>query len=78
MFIYKVFVLFIFVLLIISLFTSLHSVYKEKGEGRRTLVMLSIRVSLAVLLVLSVAFGIAKGYISPHAPWEHRSFHHTP
>ena len=59
-----------FVLLVISLFSSLFVVYKDKGATDRPLVLLSIRVCLALLLVIQIGFGLALGKIGSAAPWD--------
>ncbi|MCY4043647.1 MAG: DUF2909 domain-containing protein [Cellvibrionales bacterium] len=59
-----------FLLLVISLFSSLFVLYREKGEGLKTFYALSIRVTLAVSLLVLVGFGVATGQIGSHAPWD--------
>lgn len=59
-----------FVLLVISLFSSLFIVYKDKGRTRKPLVALSIRVALAVSLIALIGYGLATGQIGSRAPWD--------
>ncbi|CAA0081027.1 Uncharacterised protein [BD1-7 clade bacterium] len=66
----KIAILINFVLLVISLFSSLIFVYKEKGKGNRTFYALCIRAGLALSLILLVALALAMGIIAPHAPWD--------
>ena len=67
----KIAILINFLLLVISLFSGLFLVYREQGGGNKTFVALCIRVGLALSLLALVAFALAKGYIVPHAPWDH-------
>ncbi|MCK5880690.1 MAG: DUF2909 domain-containing protein [Sinobacterium sp.] len=74
----KLSILITFILLTISLFSGLFIVYKDKGEGNRGLYALIIRVSLAVLLMLQVIWGIATGQIGSRAPWDRFDAPHSP
>lgn len=67
----KVAILVNFVLLVISLFSSLIIVYKDKGQTMRPLAALVTRVSLAVVLMILIAYGLATGQIGSRAPWDH-------
>lgn len=66
----KVIILINFVLLVISLFSSLFIVYKDKGQTNRPFVALTIRVSLAVSLIVLIGYGLASGQIGSSAPWD--------
>ena len=66
----KILILINFVLLVISLFSGLFFVYKEKGDGNRTFYALVTRVTLAVTLMGLLGYGLAKGYIGSRAPWD--------
>ena len=59
-----------FVLLVISLFSSLLIVYKDKGRTNRPLIALSIRVGLAFTLIVLIGYGLATGQIGSRAPWD--------
>jgi len=59
-----------FILLIISLFSSLIIIYKDKGQSMKPLTALIIRVSLAVTLVAMIGYGLASGQIGSRAPWD--------
>lgn len=67
----KVAILINFILLVITLFSSLFIVYKDKGETMRPFAMLVTRVSLAVLLMILIGYGLATGQIGSRAPWDH-------
>jgi len=66
----KLTILINFLLLVISLFSSLFIVYKEKGTGDKSFYSLVIRVGLAILLLLQIGFGLATGQIGSRAPWD--------
>ncbi len=59
-----------FFLLLVSLGASLFSVYRERGEGNRSLYLLSLRALLAVTLLSLVGYGVASGQLGSHAPWD--------
>lgn len=59
-----------FVLLVISLFSSLFIIYKDQGQTLRPLAALVTRVSLAVILMILIGYGIATGQIGSRAPWD--------
>lgn len=67
----KTAILITFILLVISLFSSLFFVYKDKGQGKRPLVALVTRALLAVLLIVEIGYGLASGQIGSRAPWDH-------
>lgn len=66
----KVAILINFVLLVLSLFSSLFVVYKDKGRSMRPFVALTIRVTLAVSLIVLIGYGLASGKIGSRAPWD--------
>ena len=65
----------IFVLLlgiVISLFSGLVFLFKDvdKAGSKRTLYALGVRVSLAVMLILTMSYGIYTGELTVSAPWD--------
>lgn len=66
----KVAILINFVLLVISLLSSLIIVYKDKGQTMNPFIALTTRVSLAVLLIILIGYGLATGQIGSRAPWD--------
>lgn len=67
----KIAILINFVLLVISLFSSLFIVYKDQGQSMRPFAALVTRVSLAVVLMILIGYGLASGQIGSRAPWDH-------
>ena len=44
-----------------SLASSLFFLFKDRGQGKRTVYGLGIRVTLAILLIILVAYGLSTG-----------------
>jgi uncharacterized membrane protein len=63
----------IIVLLLIAMIASLASgavfFFKDQGESKRTLYALGVRVTLAVLLILCLVYGVLSGELVLNAPW---------
>ncbi len=56
--------------IIASLFSGAVFFFQDQGnERKRTLYALGIRVSLAVLLMICIVYGVASGQLTPSAPW---------
>lgn len=66
----KLTILITFILLVISLFSGVFIIYKDKGQGKRGFYALVIRVSLACLLMGQIAWGLSTGQIGSRAPWD--------
>ena len=62
----KLLVVFVLLAIVGSLFSGLWFLYKDRGEGTRTVRALTLRIglsiSLFILLLLSYRFGIVPGY----------------
>ncbi|HNN07585.1 MAG TPA: twin transmembrane helix small protein [Azospira sp.] len=62
----KLLVVFVLLAIVGSLFSGLWFLYKDRGEGTRTVRALTLRIglsiSLFVLLLLSYRFGLVPGY----------------
>ncbi len=55
---------------LIALGTALVTLMKDQGEdSKRTAKWLTIRVSLAALLILTVTYGIWSGQLGISSPW---------
>lgn len=59
----KTILLVLLALVVISLFSGLYFMYRDKGQSRRTVVALTIRVALSVAIFLTVIFGYFAGWI---------------
>ncbi len=56
----------VFILILVSLFSGLYFMMKDKGDGTRTVKALSFRVGLSVALFILILIGFATGLIKPH------------
>ena len=67
----KVIIVLLFIGVIVSLSSALVFLMKDVGNAkRRTLYALGIRISLAVLLLLTISWGIYSGQLGSKAPWD--------
>jgi hypothetical protein len=66
----------IIVVLLVAIILSLGSgavfFFKDQGEGKRTLYALGLRVTLAVLLIICLVYGVMTGQLELNAPWHNR------
>jgi len=63
---YNIITLLLLVAIVISLFTGLIFMIKDKGKSRRTLNALILRIVLTVCLFALLIVGIMSGVIQPH------------
>ena len=61
----KIFVVIALIAMIGSLFSAMFFMFKDKGEGTRTVKALSIRVSIWVVLLALIAVGLSTGILKP-------------
>lgn len=68
----KILIVLEFIALIVCLSSGFVFLMKDIGvpESKRTLYALGARISLAVLLMLTVAYGIQTGQLRNNAPWD--------
>lgn len=68
----KILILILFIAVIISLTSGLIFLLKDMNvpESKRTLYALGIRLTLAVTLMATIAYGIQTGQLKNKAPWE--------
>ncbi len=55
--------------ILISLVFGFVFFYKDKGRSKRVLYALGVRVTLAVLLIACVFYGLTSGELTLNAPW---------
>jgi len=65
----KIIILILLIAMIISLTSGAFFLLKDKGKGDRTRKALQVRVTLASLLILTIAYGIMSGQLTLDAPW---------
>ena len=54
---------------LISLFGGAVFFFKDQGKNKRTVYALGVRVTLAVLLMTCVTWGVLSGQLGLNAPW---------
>lgn len=65
----KTAIIIVFVALLLSLGSGLVFLFKDKGEGKRTMYALGIRVTLAATLLVLITYGVLSGQLHSQAPW---------
>jgi hypothetical protein len=55
--------------IVISLATGFVFFYKDQGRSKRVMYALGVRVSLAILLMIVVFYGITTGQLTLQTPW---------
>lgn len=59
----KIFIIVMLLLIVGSLFSALSFLYKDGGNGKRTLKALTVRISLSIFLFLTLMLGFYLGII---------------
>jgi hypothetical protein len=65
----RVLIVVLLVGIVISLVTGFVFFYKDKGRSKRVMYALGVRVSLAIILMISVFYGFSSGELTMQAPW---------
>jgi hypothetical protein len=65
----KVIIVVLLIANILSLGSGAVFFFKDQGEGKRTLYALGVRVSLALLLIITLVYGVMTGQLGINAPW---------
>ncbi len=63
---FKIIFIILFTLIIISLFSSLFFLVKDKGNKKRVVNALKVRIGLSVVLFIILIYMYTNGYIQPH------------
>lgn len=64
--IYKIALLIVFIMVLISLFSGMTFLLKDQGKTNRTVISLTIRVILSICLFLMLIIGYFTGLLQPH------------
>ena len=67
--IFKIIILILATAMLISLFSSAFFLVKDKGSPSRAFYTLRVRVTLALLILATLAIGITTGNLEVGAPW---------
>jgi hypothetical protein len=59
----KIFIIFMLILILGSLFSALAFLYKDGGTGKRTVKALTVRISLSIFLFITLMLGFYFGII---------------
>jgi len=57
------------ILIFLSLFSSLFFLFKDQGQSKRSVYSLGFRVTVAVLLLILVSYGLYTGELGNTVPW---------
>lgn len=66
---FKVLLVVLFFAAVISLFSGLFYILRDRGQSSRTVYALTLRVVFCVLLLLLLIYGIYSGQLMPNSPW---------
>jgi hypothetical protein len=65
----KVVIVLLLMAIVASLFSGAVFFFKDQGSTKRTLYALGVRITLAVLLMITITYGIFSGQLQLNAPW---------
>lgn len=65
----KLLIIIVFLAILISLFTGLFFLFKDKENSKNLFISLSFRISLTLILLSLVTFGLLSGTLGNQAPW---------
>tara|TARA_B100000949_G_scaffold8627_1_gene6687 strand:+ start:328 stop:549 length:222 start_codon:yes stop_codon:yes gene_type:complete len=63
---FKIYILFLFILIGISLFSGLFFLTKDKSSSKRLVTSLTFRIILSIVVFVSLLLGYKFGWITPH------------
>ena len=63
---FKIYILFLFILIGISLFSGLFFLTKDKSSSKRLVTSLTFRIILSIMLFISLLLGYKFGWVTPH------------
>lgn len=67
----KVIIVVLLIAIVISLFSGAVFFFKDQGSTKRTLYALGVRITLAILLMITITYGLFTGKLVLNAPWYH-------
>ena len=67
----KAAIVLVFLALVISLASGLFFLVQDQGKSKRTLYALGIRITLAIILLALIGYGMVTGKLRSNAPWSH-------
>jgi hypothetical protein len=68
----KVIIVLLLIAIVASLFSGAVFFFKDQGSTKRTLYALGVRITLAILLMATITYGVMTGQLGLNAPWHNR------
>ncbi|MEX0622849.1 DUF2909 domain-containing protein [Saccharospirillum sp.] len=68
----KVIMVVLIIAMLLSLSGALVALFKDEPDSKRMVKLLTIRVSLAVMIVVVLVYGYVSGELTQGAPWSGR------
>jgi len=65
----KIIIVALLIGMVLSLTSGIYFLFSDLGQKKRLLIALGIRITLAVLLIGTIAYGIHTGELVLNAPW---------
>ena len=65
----KIIIVLLLIAIVLSLFSGALFFFKDQGSTKRTLHALGVRITLAILLMLTITYGVLTGDLKLGAPW---------
>ena len=65
----KIIIVLLLIAIVVSLFSGAFFFFKDQGGTKRTLYALGIRITLAILLMITITYGVMSGQLALNAPW---------
>jgi hypothetical protein len=59
--------------IVASLFSGAVFFFKDQGSTKRTLYALGVRITLAILLIITILYGVMTDQLHLNAPWQQGS-----
>lgn len=69
----KIIIVLLLIAIVISLFGGAFFFFKDQGSTKRTLYALGVRITLAILLMITITYGVLTGQLQLNAPWHQNS-----
>lgn len=66
---FKALLVLVFLAAVISLFSGLFYILRDRGQSSRTVHALTLRIVFCMLLLLLLVYGIYSGQLMPNHPW---------
>lgn len=65
----KVVIVLLLIAMILSLTGGAFFFFKDQGSTKRTLHALGVRLTIALLLIITISYGVFSGKLTLNAPW---------